>query len=81
MNLLNKINTENITITIEKTALKFSYNLQDHEKELQISAGKIHLHRAKQDWKIENSNLILHMENRNVTVGEIKELFEKMVTA
>ena len=81
MNLLNKINTENITITIEKTALKFSYNLQDHDKELQIAAGKIHLGIAKQDWKIENSNLILHMENRNVTVGEIKELFKKMVTA
>ena len=81
MNLLSKISIGQIQINPEKTNMKFSYNLQDHDKELQIAAGKIHLGIAKQDWKIEGATLTLTLSNRKTSFQEIKNLFEEMVTA
>ena len=81
MNLLSKISIGEITINTEKAILQFSYNLQDHTKELQIAAGKIHLGIAKQGWKIEAKTLTLTRSNTKTSFQEIKNLFEGMVTA
>lgn len=84
LNPLSKISIGQITITTDGTALKFSYNLQEYNKEIQIAAGKIHLGIAKQNWKIEATTISLTIpkeENKQVTFEEIKNLFTEMVTA
>ncbi len=81
MKLLGKISTGNIIVTTEKTNLKFSYNLQEQDKELQIAAGKIHLGRAGQAWKIEVKTLTLTTSATKISFQKVKEYFEEMVTA
>lgn len=85
MKFLNpKIKTNNLTLTANSSILIFSYILDEkQEKELNLAAGKIHRNITKQDWKVEGTRITLTIpkeEIKNVAFGEIKDLFEAMVS-
>lgn len=81
--MFNKIDQKEIKIIANSSNIIFSYILDEkQEKELNIAAGKIHRNIVKQAWKVEGIRITLTIpkeEIKNVSFGEIAELFEEMV--